>query len=311
MMMAGLPEKLRVLFTRRAVRALFAVLCGFAGLAAVFFSRPPVVLVTDSAFTALYGERRTMVTKLGLSARLFRRVKTALVSESAGPDLVSLAARAASGRPHAVFFPYRYRDGALRYIRDYPDVRAAVLAGREPRAPDPAGAPEAALAWYSTDVGTDLYRGGFCAGLLTPPAGEILAGALDPEQRAALLRGVEESAGQETASRVRFSGDFSGGDLSKTACVVLAGGGTAFLEKDTNIPFILYSWLDPAALPGGAAVLFSDSPWEILPEALKLLEKGRFEGAVPSVPRVLGGKTAGLSPGRIKKLNFSLPAADN
>jgi hypothetical protein len=307
-------DTLQALFNRRSVRALSAVFCVFVGLAAAFFSRRPVVLVTDSAFTALYGKQRTAVKKLGLSARFFRRVKTAPVAESAGPDLVSLAARAASGRPHAVFFPYRYRDGALRYIRDYPDVRAAVLAGRESGASGPAaGASDAAggLAWYSTDVLTDLYRGGFCAGLLAVSAGEISvfwANPLDSEQKSALLRGVEDGAGPETASRVSFTG---GNFPGETACAILAGGGEAFFGEQTGIPFIMYSWLDPAALPSEAAVLFSDSPWEALPEALKLLEKGRFEGAVPSVPRVLGGKAAGLSAGRIKKLNFSPEVTDN
>ncbi|MDR2049877.1 MAG: hypothetical protein LBP69_10530, partial [Treponema sp.] len=129
--MGDVPKRLQALFARRFVRALFAVFCGLAVVASAFFSRRPVVLVTDFAFTALYGEQRAAVKKICLSALLFRRVKTAFVTESAGPDLVSLAARMASARPYAVFFPYRYRDGALRYITDYPGVSAAVLAGRE------------------------------------------------------------------------------------------------------------------------------------------------------------------------------------
>jgi hypothetical protein len=314
--MAGLPGKLQVLFRRRSVRALSAVLCGLIGLAAVFFSRRPVVLVTDSAFTAFYGEQRTKVKKISLSALLFRQVKTALVAESAGPDLVSIAARTASAKPYAVFFPYRYRDGALRYVSDHPDVLAAVLAGREspapgPEVPDTAGAAGGSgLAWYSTDVLTDFYRGGICAGLLTVSAGEILvqAGTVTPEQRLALLQGVEEGSVRETVPRVRFTNrEFPEG----VACAVLAGGGEAFFKEAPSIPFVLYSWLDPAAIPAEAAVIFSDSPWEALPEALKLLEKGLFEGVIPSVPRVLGGKTAGLSAGRIKRLNFSPATTDN
>jgi hypothetical protein len=298
------------LFTRRSFWALFVVFvvfCGIVGLAAIFFSRPPVVLVTDSTFTVFYGKQRTMVKKITLSALFFREVKTALVAESAGPDLVSLAARTASAEPHAVFFPYRYRDGAIRYIRDYPDVAVAVLAGREK--PSETSGPEDTaagngLAWYSTDVLTDFYRGGFCAGLLAMPDGEILvqAGTITPEQRSALLQGVNESS-QGTAPRVRFTGrDFPEG----MACAVLASGGEAFFEEAPVVPFVLYSWLDPAAIPAETAVLFSDSPWEALPEALKLLESGQFEGAVPSNIQVLGGKTAGLSAARIKRLIFSL-----
>ncbi|MDR2144721.1 MAG: hypothetical protein LBP29_10175 [Treponema sp.] len=314
--MANLPEKLQTLFARRSVRALSAVFCGLAVLAAVFLCRRPVVLVTDSAFNAFYGKQRAAVKKLGLSAAFFRQVKTALVAESAAPDLVSVAARAASKRPHAVFFPYRYRDGALRYITDYPDVSVAVLAGREQpletAVPDPAvsaGAP-AGPAWYSTDGLTDFYRGGFCAGLLAASSGEILvqAGTVTTEQRSALLQGIEESAGPEAVSRVRFTNrDFS----EEVACAVIASGGDVFFKRESAVPFILYSWLDPAAVPVEAAVIFSDSPWEALPEALKLLEKGQFEGVIPSVPWVSGSKTEGISAGRIKKLNFSPETTDN
>jgi hypothetical protein len=305
--MTDLPKKLQALFARRFLRAFSAILCGLAVLAAIFLYRRPVVLVTDSAFTALYGKQRGAVKKLSLSALLFRRVKTAPVAENAGPDLVSLAARAASKRPYAVFFPYRYRDGALRYTADYPDVPAAVLGGRE----KPPGTPAPEPAWYSTDVLTDLYRGGFCAGLLAAGrAGDIIVFQvpLDREQRAALLKGVEESAGAEKTASVRFTdGDFSG----EAACAVLAGGGEAFFREHTDIPFILYSWLDPAAAPSEAAVIFSDSPWEVLPQALSLLEKGRLEGIIPSIPLFSGYKTADMSPVRIKKIIFFPESADN
>jgi hypothetical protein len=314
MMVTDLPGKRRILFKCRFVWALLVVFCGLVGLAVIFFSRRPVVLVTDSGFTAFYGKQRTGVKKMSLSVLFFRQVKTALVAESAGPDLVSLAARMASARPHAVFFPYRYRDGALRYIRDYPDVAAAVLAGREKPSetafPGPEGAGGNGLAWYSTDVLTDFYRGGFCAGLLAMPDGEILvqAGTITPEQRSALLQGVKESGNQETVPRVRFTNrDFPEG----LACAVLAGGGEAFFEEVPAVPFVLYSWLDPAAVPAETAVLFSDSPWEALPEALKLLESGHFEGVIPSGIQVLGGKTVGLSAGRIKRLIFSPVMAYN
>jgi hypothetical protein len=92
---------------------------------------------------------------------------------------------------------------------------------------------------------------------------------------------------------------------------VLTSGGEAFFKEASTIPFVLYSWLDPDAIPAETAVLFSDSPWEALPEALKLLEKGRFEGAIPSNIQVLGGKTAGLSAEQIKKLIFSPVVAYN
>jgi hypothetical protein len=145
---------------------------------------------------------------------------------------------------------------------------------------------------------------------LAVSSGEILvqAGTVTTEQRAALLQGVEESAGPEAVSRVRFTNrDF----LEKVACAVVAGGGDVFFKRESAVPFILYSWLDPAAVPVEAAVVFSDSPWEALPEALKLLEKGRFEGVIPSAPRVSGSKTAGISAGRIKRLIFSPGTADN
>ncbi|MDR1507172.1 MAG: hypothetical protein LBI67_08730 [Treponema sp.] len=284
-------------------RALFAVICGVFLAGVVFCARRPVVLVNDAAFALLYGKRRAWVKKAGLELLLFRRIKTAVVAESAGPDLVSLAAAMASKRPYAVFFPYRYREGALRYHRDHPDAPAALLAGRK-KPPESAAAEGGGLAWYSTDTPTDLYRAGFCAAALAGD-GEILvihSGALAPEETAAFR------AGAGTAS-VSFAPPGMNAP-ERTACAVLPGT-EKIPEGDTELPFILYTWLDPALLPEEAAVVFSDSPWEALPAALALLEEGQLLGTIPSEITVLGKKTRDLSTVQIKRLIFSPAGADN
>jgi hypothetical protein len=172
---------------------------------AVFSLRKPVVVVSDAAFTELYGKKRENREKFLLSLSLFRPVKAVYIAPGAGPDLISLAAWSASKGAFAAFFPYRYHEGAERYLADHPGERAAVLAGRrqmpgnvaanrpvlDPETGRPvdygqaaakAAAPQAGDSggegsqgeqqspswpvWVYTDVETDFYRAGFATGKL-------------------------------------------------------------------------------------------------------------------------------------------------
>ncbi|MDR0448798.1 MAG: hypothetical protein LBH07_09040 [Treponema sp.] len=156
------------------VKAFFAVLIiGLFSAAAVFLSREPIILVTDTSFTNLYGVYRGRLKQLFLSISLFRMIKTVSIAEGAGPDLVAHGAASLSRRPLAVFFPYRFREGARRYLKDRPGSPVVILGGRY-RGDLGGGVYDkgqilgglAEPLWICTDTETDLYRAGFIAGKL-------------------------------------------------------------------------------------------------------------------------------------------------
>jgi hypothetical protein len=292
--------------------------------AALFFNRAPVVLVTDSLFTGLYGRRRAFVRQVELSLLLVRPVITVFVSSGAGPDLVSLAVWNTSKQPFTVFFPYRYHEAALRYAREHPGVQSVVFAGRE-KAP-PALAASAPAAWFSTDVRTDFYRAGYCAGALTVPENRIEESfgaapreivvfqdeySVGDKEREAFSLGLEAyradirglPAGNPVPANASFPGiplftgrnwDFSGSDnpedIAKLACAVVSGGGEVFFKADIGIPLVMFTWLNPAVLPDETVLTFDDSPWALIPQALDILKTGRREGVIPSV--IHGGISA-------------------
>jgi hypothetical protein len=357
--------------------AVFMVLGVFvlilALLAYLFFTRNPVILVSDSSFAVLYGRQRARVMRAVLFLRLFRPVKTVSVAANAGSDMVSLAVWDASKQPFAVFFPYRYYEGALRYAQDHPGVQAAVFAGRQ-NMPPGYGSGQAdsppAVAWFSTDSRTDFYRAGYCAGALAVPEDRIKQAfemeqrtilvfqdnvhGQDREQEAFLLgleayrkdisdlvTGVTGGANAPFPGIPHFAGadwEFFGrdnpDDVAGLACAVISGKGDAFFQANLAIPLVIFTWLDPAFLPDETVLVFDDSPWALIPQALDMLKTGRGSGAIPSavrggtlvrLPDLAGNAERFFFPfsggryrilpkdvvARIKKLNFLENTADN
>lgn len=262
--------------------------------AAVFFCRKPVVLVGDRAFDAIYGEKRAEYSRFALSLRFFRPIKTIAMVPGAGPDLVCQGAISLSRRPFAVFFPYRYREAAGRYLQARPGAAVAVLAGRE--LPDEgagydSGEPGLPL-WFFTDTETDLRRAGAFAGvfarfcLQNPVLNEdgivqttqkvaVFYDKLSETEKAAFKAGLEN---QGYTPQPLFLAD---PPEEQIACAVLIDSFQAVSDWSAE-SLIIFSWLDPAMAPGRALAIFDDSPWAVLGPALIMINKEKPLNLVPS-----------------------------
>ncbi|MDR2552438.1 MAG: hypothetical protein LBD31_04635 [Treponema sp.] len=277
---------------KRRLGALTALLVLLAG-AGVFFLRRPVVMVSDEAFGLLYGESRALVRRVFLSAVSFRRIRSIELAEGAGPDLAAQAAASLSRRPLAVFFPFRYRDGARRYLRNRPGSTVVILGGRNSPETE---AGEGEPLWFSTDLRTDLYRAGVCAAAITGSGGSydrlkvaLYEKGLEEGDWAAFSGALEDQrwTGQpyflspgENIPPEDLAGGITGGKTEPDCTVILGREDFDFLN--TRSPLILFTWTDPALLPRNTAVVFDDSPWAQLGPALAAVQKGEGGGLIPS-----------------------------
>jgi hypothetical protein len=247
----------------------------------VFLLRAPVLLVTDVPFDALYGETRALLKQVEASLRLFRRVKPVRVAVDAGSDIVAFTVEEAARSPYLVLFPYRYLEAARRYTEAFPETPVFVLGGQSRQVDaDPLG-------FVCTDSATDFYRAGLCAALIADDAarsveaqqvaGDILVFQSDPiplEWSAAFLAGLRENGFEREPKYLSVAEDYS--DTKNVVCVVMSGQATIFLERNLNIPVILFSWVDPALTSRAVTVVFDDSPWALLIRVARAMGK---EGA--------------------------------
>ncbi|MDR2177854.1 MAG: hypothetical protein LBP20_07445 [Treponema sp.] len=259
------PDKFRVPWFRRfgiPAAAALAVLLA----AAYFFSRPPALVVSDAGFDFVYGFRRTLAGQIGLSLRLFRRVERVLIAENADPDALAFAIEEKEQRPWAVLGHSRYAWGLGQYARQREDVRVVVIGedseSSEPR-PGPAAQGEAEFVF--PDAGLNSWRLGRCAALL---AGETAGIALVfqeqpnfPVRRDAFLAGLQEENENIVPYYLDSSSDYPSWDAVR--CVVLAGPSESSFGGGREIPFLLYSWMDPALSPSSVKVVADDSPWAL------------------------------------------------
>ncbi|MDR3174840.1 MAG: hypothetical protein LBU19_11355 [Treponema sp.] len=272
----------------------------------VFFSRSPVLIVSDAGFDALYGPRRTLSRQTGLSLRLFRRVKRVLVAENADPEATFFAIEEGAVKPWAVLGHSRYRQGLERYARQYPDIRLAII-----REDSPAGTgPESIF----IDTRLNSWRAGRCAAILAGGrGGRVLVfqdGQDFPVNQDAFLAGLREENGALIPLYINSSADYSSWD--DVRCVVLGGPGDPYFSRSGEIPAILFTWMDPALSPQGVKIIIDDSPWALAPGALG--SSGGNTGGYRSVPSeftVLRGrvKDRELREKLKKAVHFQIPAS--
>ncbi|MCL1928444.1 MAG: hypothetical protein FWG07_06610 [Treponema sp.] len=255
-------------------------------------------MVTDKAFNVLYGENRSRNKQLFLSVRLFRPIKIIVMAEGAGPDLVTQGAISLSRRPFAVFFPYRYREAAWRYLTSRPDSPVVILAGRKTQGSDETShnmqENEAIVPplWVYTDSETDLYRAGVMAGVFvryekqngenTDNWGDIVNQEIalfheghNNEEITAFIAGLEE---QQWTDFPLYSPDLADINLS---CAVILDNFRFNAEGKVN-SLIFFSWMDPALAPRKTLAIFDDSPWTQIGPALGYIKQGRQNALVPS-----------------------------
>ncbi|MDR2304480.1 MAG: hypothetical protein LBE10_07840 [Treponema sp.] len=247
----------------------------FAGL---FYLRDPVLVVNDAFFSALYGPKRLLFSRIDASLRLFRPVKAVTIAENAGADIVVLALEDASPRPFCVIAPNRYAGSLRRYAEKHPEIDAGILGDEDRQLPGRAPVPpsDSSLLWFSVDRNADYYRAGLAAGLFAQGEGRILVFyntfPLSGQQEALRLALREQGYQGEPemiSSRIEYS------SFDDVSCVILAGHAPEFFNRNLNIPVILFSWIDPAKTSRNTRVIFDDSHWTL------------------TVPMVLGIKKSG------------------
>jgi hypothetical protein len=275
------------IFSRRNLLFLALILVIVFGVFAwAFFNRLPVLIVTDSSFTAVYGSRRVREIGSRLSRKLFRRLIPVYVDENAGPDIVSFVVEDAFQTPLAVFFPHRYMGGARYYKENHPETPVYVLSGR-----NQSSTAEEPVYFVRTDIKTDLYRAGLCAALLAGEESVVFVSneTVPDENKEAFAEGLRAQGYEGTPVYRNSNYNFSaGGDLG---CAVIMGQAGDFFSKRPTTPVILFSWSDPGILTRSVKVIFDDSPYAIAYKGYSLISHGeKADGGgeihISSVPTV-------------------------
>ena len=268
-------------------RALIIILIAFSGPSAiaaiVFFSRSPVLIVTDDPFNRIYGLERLGQARSQLSMELFRRVIPVLVAETVGSDLISIAVETAAKKPKMVLFPYRYLAGANFYSDKHPGVPVFIIGGERP-------VNQRTLTFIRTNTEEAMYRVGLCAAILAGE-GRVLFfgdGTASDHHWEAFRMGLSEQNYSGNPVFLNISVDFP--SYSEVGCVVLAGPASRFLEKNLAIPVILFSWIDPAMTPMAVKVIFDDSPWALAAGDIRKFTVLEDEILVSSRPLIVPGR---------------------
>ncbi|GHU02962.1 hypothetical protein FACS1894147_06090 [Spirochaetia bacterium] len=261
----------------RQIALVFGVVLALAlGGYGFFTFRQPVVLVSDLSFSGLYGSFRGIRAQVELSLRFLRLFKVVNIAEDAGPDMVAFVLEESEKSPYAVLFPYRYYEGARRYADKFPQLPVLVMGG-----PGGAGGgtegDSGGLELIGADTETDCYRAGLAAALLNRGKGGKVGffhgGALDSADRDAFLAGLREGGAEDPPLYIEGNGGNAPWQELSSAVVRGTGGAQMLLERNLDIPVVLFSWVDPELTPRTVKVVFDDSPWAL---AVRVLEnKGR------------------------------------
>jgi hypothetical protein len=263
----------------------FALVMVLGVIAGVYLYHLPVLIVTDSSFMALYGQKRLEKSERRLSRKFFRRIIPVYVDENAGPDVIPFAVEDAFPAPLAVLFPHRYMESAGYYKENHPDIPVYVASGRNHSPTE-----KEAVFVVRTDVKTDLYRAGLCAALLAGEQNIIFVsnGTVPDENKEAFAEGLRAQGytGDPTYRNANYNFS-SGGDLG---CAVIMGQSGDFFEKRPTTPVILFSWSDPGIVPRSVKVVFDDSPYALAYRGLALASSTKEDGGgeffISSVPTV-------------------------
>ena len=271
-----------------------------------FFSRSPVLIVTDQSSVLLYGESRSQKELLRASLALFRRVRAVSVVDDTGDDILQYAIAEVSAEPFCVLFPVRFARAARFYREQNPAVPVVLLEGRYSEGANPASPVISGdtddYFIFKTDITADFYLAGLAAAALDGGKnGKIavfLESHLQIQAREAFLcaiNGLEKPL--ETFFFMSFAQYYDIPDLS---CVVLTDIGASFFENNHNIPVIFFTWIDPSMIPADVAMVFDDSPWTQTVDAVKMVSSRMTRGQIPSKREILPGN--GIDKGILKKL---------
>ncbi|MCL1958624.1 MAG: hypothetical protein FWF68_03390 [Spirochaetes bacterium] len=252
----------------------------------IYLVRSPVLIINDLAFISLYGEARIKQEGQISSLALFRRVRTVSVADDAGEDIVRIAITDVSSAPFCVIFPLRFARSARIYREQNPGIPVVILEGRHGNDSiySVIGQNLNDYYIYKTDINTEFQKAGRAAVALDMGKNGKIAVFLDPQIQAqaanAFLQGMNSLGNPPQAL---FFNDFSQfSEIPNLSCIVLAGSGAEFMEKNEGIPVIFFSWIDPSLLPVEAALLINDSSLAQTVEAVRMVSAGQKEGFLQS-----------------------------
>jgi len=252
----------------------------------VYLVRSPVLIVTDLAFVSLYGEARIKQERQLSSLVLFRRVRIVSVADDASDDIVRIAIIDVSSAPFCVIFPLRFSRSAHIYREQNPGIPVVILEGRHGNTSTNfvIGGNLSDYYIYKTDINTEFKKAGRAVAALDMGKNGKIAIFLDSQIQAqaadAFLQGMKSL---ENPPQAFFFNNFSQfSEITGLSCIVLAGSGAEFLEKNEGIPVIFFSWLDPSLLPVEVALLINDSSLAQAVEAVRMVMAGQKEGLLQS-----------------------------
>ncbi|WP_461256162.1 hypothetical protein [Treponema sp. R80B11-R83G3] len=275
---------------------------------AIFYTRPPVLIVTEQSFIELYGKKRIKNEALHSSFFLFRPVRTVEVTNDASDDIVSFAVAGISAKPYCVLFPLRFVKSAQIYRGQNPDIPVVVLEGRYPESENSAektlGADKSEYYIYKTDISDDFYNLGLAISALKPkdePKNSDSAAEVEKNDKIVVfleknltqmkdifLKGLYDRG---ILIETQFFNSFS--QYSETpdiSCVILAGLGFEYMDKKADVPIIFFTWIDPFLLPSDVVMVINDSPWAQARQAVRMVGAGEKNGLIKSEFMVLNKK---------------------
>jgi len=260
----------------------------------VFFVRPPVLVVTDLSFISLYGQSRIRRETLMSSLVLFRRVKAVSVADDAGSDIVPFAVSEVSSSPFCVLFPLRFAQAARLYRESNPRIPVVLLEGRHGGGDfTSVGDNPNDYFVYQTDIENDFFRAGLAAAALDMGKNGKIAVFLESrirtQAREAFLRALNSLEKPPEALFYTSFSQFS--DIPDISCVVLAGVGAEYMEKEAGVPVIFMTWIDPSLVPVDVVLVVNDSPWVQAVQAVRMVKASMGQGLIQSKFQVLNGKS--------------------
>ena len=291
----------------------------------VFINRSPVLVVTDASFAALYGIERVKLQQVYSSLNLFRPVKNVELADGISDDVLIITLQEKSVNPYCIIFHSSFSSAAEYYHREYPNNLLVLLGGRNPE--DSLPQPDETLYIYASDTELDLYRAGYFSGLLNikdinifrlaqilnvPDVQEkkIIGLTIDDSitdlMQNTFSRGVDEISGKAEIIYAATSSDLPQYNLSS---VVFAGSCDDFLDKPSNVPVILFSWLDPVFTSDNVIIVLDDSPWAQTITAVKMAEQKQKKGRIPSKILIFPDRIA--DNGIFRKINEGLKKTFN
>nr|AGS54370.1 hypothetical protein [uncultured bacterium contig00015] len=292
--------------TKKSIAVAGSLLAVIIAALIIFFARAPVLIVTDYSFIMLYGQSRIRSETFYSSLALFRQIKPVIVTDDAGDDIVQFAVADGSSRPYCVLFPLRFARVARNYREINPDIPVVILEGRYPSDANPAsfaiGEDTDDYFLFKTDISADFYRAGLAAVILDGEKdGRIVAfteSGIQSQAREAFLRALNDLEKPLHTSFFTTLAQFS--ENPSLSCIVMAGAASDYFDKNSKIPVVYFTWLDPELVPLDTVVIFNDSPWIQAVPAVRMVNAGMTKGQIPSKTHVLKGNN--IDKNTIRKL---------